>query len=179
MTDSAAIANTAPVAMQGQELLDFLKAHPGLKESEAILATGHYKVMPKGGQRMNRTAYYKAIGNANGYVPAAPDRKPRGLSGPKGVLVVGPSGLIPLGAAYSRLLNLQPGDYVSVYEDQGVLVVDPGTDEAKDAKAKAALKPAKAAEPAPSPEAAPPCPPDAKPAKAVKAPKTTLAALAA
>jgi len=164
MTATVATPETASFPMQGQELLEFLKANPGMKESEAIKATGHYKVMADGETiRLNRTAYYKAIGSANGYAPAAPERKPRGLSGPKGVLVVGPSGLIPLGAAYSRLLNLQPGDYVSVYEDQGVLVVDPSTDEAQEAKQKAALKPKAEA---PAPASAPACPPEAKAAKA-------------
>lgn len=115
--------------LEGQVLLDFLAANPGLKESEAIKATGHYKLID-GKARLNRARYYKAISAANGFAPAKAERKPRGETGPRGVLKVGPTGLIPVGAAYSRLLGLTPGTFVSVYKDEGVLVIEPGTDEA-------------------------------------------------
>lgn len=132
------------ITLKDQALLAFLSENPGLKEKDAIEQTGYFKYMPDGSKRMNRTAYFKAISAANGYVPAKPEKAPRGPVGPKGVLVVGPSGLLPLGPAYTRLLNLVPGDYVSVYVDEGALVVEPNTAEAVAAKLAADAKAAKA-----------------------------------
>jgi hypothetical protein len=149
--------------LEGQELLDFMADNPGLKEIEYIKATGHYKLID-GKPRLNRARYYKAISAANGFAPAKPERKPRGETGPRGVLKVGPNGLIPVGAAYSRLLGLTPGTFVSVYKDEGVLVIEPGTDEAV---ASAEAEAAKASE-APAAEAPAAEAPKAK-AKAKKA----------
>lgn len=149
-----------PNALEGPALLAFLQANPGLKESEAIKATGHYRLI-NGKVRLNRARYYKAISVANGFAPAKPERKPRGETGPRGVLKVGPNGLIPVGGAYSRLLGLTPGTFVSVYVDSDVLVIEPGTnaavaaaEAAKAAEARAADAPA-ADEPKPKPKAKP------------------------
>ena len=150
VTEAAESDATEPGALEGPALLEFLSANPGLKESEAIKATGHYKLI-NGKVRLNRARYYKAISAANGFAPAKPERKPRGETGPKGVLKVGPNGLIPVGAAYSRLLNLTPGTFVSVYLDNDVLVIEPGTNEA--VAAAEAAKTAEAARAAEAPAA--------------------------
>lgn len=134
----------APLRLEGQELLDFLAANAGtLSVDEAAKATGYVTVKADGSKQLNRTAYYKAIGEANGVVHAKAEREGARTRSPKGVLVVGPNGGVPLGKAYIRLLGLVTGDYVSVYEDEEVLIIDPNTDEAKEAKAKAASMPAK------------------------------------
>jgi hypothetical protein len=142
-TEAPSTLNPNPVRLKDQELLTYLAQNPDLKERDAIIGAAYYKII-NGQPRINRTAYYKAIGAANGYVPAKPERQPRGPITPRGLLKVGPTGMIPVGGAYSRLLVLAPGTYVSVYEDNGVLVIDPTTDEAKAKTIEEASKPAPA-----------------------------------
>lgn len=122
----------APVPLVGIELLDFLRENASLPERERVYGAGYYKLID-GKPRLAHSRFHKAISLASGYEPAEPVRKGREQTGPKGILKVGPNGLIPVGAAYSRLLNLVPGQFVSVFEDQGVLVIDPTTQEAQDA----------------------------------------------
>ena len=142
-TEAPSTLSPDPVRLKDQELLTYLVQSPDLKERDAIIGAGYYKLID-GQPRINRTAYFKAISAANGYVPAKPERQPRGPIVPRGLLKVGPAGMIPVGGAYSRLLVLTPGTYVSVYEDNGVLVIDPTTDEAKAKTIEQASKPAPA-----------------------------------
>jgi hypothetical protein len=138
-----------PKRLENQELLTYLAQSPDLKERDAIIGAGYYK-LTDGQPRVNRTAYFKAISAANGYVPAKPERQARGPIVPRGLLKVGPNGMIPVGGAYSRLLVLAAGTYVSVYEDNGVLVIDPTTDEAKAKTLEEAAKPPKPAKAEPA-----------------------------
>ena len=138
-----------PTPLTGEDLLDFLAENAHLSENDRIIGAGYYRLID-GKPRLARARYNKAIATAHGYAPAKNERKPREQTGPKGVLKVGPNGLIPVGAAYSRLLNLKPGDFVSVFEDQGVLVIDPTTEEAAAAALADELKAAAAAATAPA-----------------------------
>jgi hypothetical protein len=117
--------------LEGQALLEYAKANASTPEKDLILGAGYAKVGEDGKVAILKSKYYKAISIANGFAPAPPERKPPTPRTPGGLIRVGPKGLIPIGTAYTRMVDtMKPGVYVSVYEDNGVLVLDATTPEA-------------------------------------------------
>lgn len=127
----AAPAPTIPPTLEGPALLDYAKANASTPEKDLILGAGYAKIGEDGKVSILKSRYYKAISVANGFAPAPAERKAPTPRTPGCLIRVGPKGLIPIGAAYTRQIpEMKPGVYVSVYVDNGVLVLDPTSDEA-------------------------------------------------
>lgn len=117
--------------LTGQELLDYLAENEG-QDRDTLMQGAGYAGKRSGKVTLQRTKFYEALAEANGHTIVAPPRTP-GANGktPSFRLKVGPTGLIPVGAAYTERCDIAPGSFVKVIIEDGVIVLEPEEAETK------------------------------------------------
>jgi hypothetical protein len=95
-------------ALEGKALLDKMRDLGNASRSELAKACGYYSLTKSGKERVNFTAFYEALLQAKGVnLDETGGKKGR----QPGYLVrVQGNGNLLIGAAYTKQLNLQPGD---------------------------------------------------------------------
>jgi hypothetical protein len=95
----------------GSELLVKVKELGKASMSEQVRAAGYVSTQKNGTERLNYTAFYAALLEANG-VGVGADYSPPGKRGPKpkGRTRVQHNGNLMIGKAYTAQLGLRPGD---------------------------------------------------------------------
>jgi hypothetical protein len=95
----------------GAELLAKVKELGSASKSEQVRAAGYVSTQKNGAERLNFTAFYEALLEANG-VGLGSDCSPPGRRGPKlkGKTRVQFNGNLMVGKAYTAQLGLRPGD---------------------------------------------------------------------
>jgi hypothetical protein len=110
--------------LQGEELLDFLKANEGAELEKLIEGAGY--TASRGGRRtLQKSKFFAAFSQANGYnLGSFTVNMPEGLGKEASYrLKVGPKGLIPVSRAYTDQIGLKPGDYVNVEIDGDAILL--------------------------------------------------------
>jgi hypothetical protein len=113
-------------ALKGQALLDYLAANEGQARDTLIEGAG-YTILRNGKTSLQRTKFFEALAEANGHTIVSPLRSSTASNGkvPTYRLKVGPTGLVPVGGAYTSLCNMEPGTFVKVIIEDGVIVLEP------------------------------------------------------
>jgi len=111
--------------LKGQALLDYLAANEG-QDRDALMQGAGYTILRGGKPSLQRTKFFEALAEANGHTIVSPPRS-TGANGkvPNYRLKVGPTGLVPVGAAYTEQCNMTPGTFVKVIIEDGVIVLEP------------------------------------------------------
>lgn len=95
--------------LTGDELLNKIKELSYLSKEKKAIACGYYQVNEQGAKRVNMTRFRQAILAAQGIV--LDNRSDRSMSKSNTYRVtVQSNGNIMIGAAYTRMMGLQPGD---------------------------------------------------------------------
>ena len=122
--------------LKGQELLAYIQERAGTDEGAIIQGAGYYGYR-SGKLNLQRTAFYRAISQANGLVIGDPVPDERPGKEPTFRLKVGPKGLIPVGRSYTEQCNMKPGTFVKVLVEDGCVILEP-----EDAASAASVPPA-------------------------------------
>jgi hypothetical protein len=94
--------------LTGKALLDHMKELGNLSRGELAKACGYYSLTKSGKERVNFTAFYEALLQAKGVnLDESTGKKGRQ---PGYIVRVQGNGNLLIGAAYTKQLNLQPGD---------------------------------------------------------------------
>lgn len=98
--------------LTGSELLAKSKELKGVSESDKVRACGYVSTNKNGAERLNFTAYYKALLIAQGYSSGEDATSGIGKGGRKlsYVATVQGNGNLLIGKAYTALLELEAGD---------------------------------------------------------------------
>lgn len=110
--------------LQGQELLEFLKANEGTELEKLVEGAGY--TASRGGRRtLQKSKFFAAFSQANGYdLGSFTVKMPDGLGKePTYRLKVGPKGLIPVSRAYTDQIGVAAGDYVNVEIDGDAIIL--------------------------------------------------------
>lgn len=116
--------------LKGQELLAYLDAHQGESRDKVIEGAG-YAIKRSGKTSLQRTKFFEALAAANGHQLASSDASKNASSGKDATyrLKVGPTGLVPVGRAYTDQCKMLPGSFVRVTIEDGAIVLEPETGE--------------------------------------------------
>jgi len=117
--------------LRGQALLQYLKENAGADERVLIEGAG-YSTTRSGKLSLQRTDFYRAVGDANGLAIGSFSADNSGGNGKEAtyLLKVGPKGLVPVGRAYTTQCGMKPGDFVKVIIEDGAIVLEPQAAEA-------------------------------------------------
>lgn len=110
--------------LTGDALLEFVRSKDGTDRDEVIKEAG-YCVMRGGRESLQRTQFFQALCAAQGTSLGNTLPKPGKGRAPTYRLKVGTNGQVPVTGAYTSQINVQPGDYLKVYVDDGALVLEP------------------------------------------------------
>ena len=113
-------------ALKGKALLEYLNQHTG-EERDVVIAGAGYATKRNGKPSLQRTKFFEALASANGHHLAThiADR-PEGFGKDATYrLKVGPRGLVPVSRAYTLQCNMEPGTYVKVIIEDGVIILEP------------------------------------------------------
>ena len=112
--------------LRGQALLQYLKQNAGADEHVLIEGAG-YSTTRSGKLSLQRTDFYRAVGEANGLAIGSFSADNSGGNGKEAtyLLKVGPKGLVPVGRAYTTQCGMKPGDFVKVIIEDGVIILEP------------------------------------------------------
>jgi hypothetical protein len=112
--------------LRGQALLQYLKENAGADERVLIEGAG-YSTTRSGKLSLQRTDFYRAVGDANGLAIGSFSADNSGGNGKEAtyLLKVGPKGLVPVGRAYTTQCGMKPGDFVKVIIEDGVIILEP------------------------------------------------------
>ncbi len=108
--------------LTGAELIAKVKAMPGASKSELVRACGYASQKKDGGERLNFTAYYKALAAAHGAPTGA--QVPSGRKLPYTAKVI-TTGALVVGKRYVEQLGLAPGDEVAIKVARGRISLVP------------------------------------------------------
>ena len=109
--------------LTGDALLELVRSKDGTDRDEVIKAAG-YSVMRGGRESLQRTQFFQALLAAQGTSLGNTLPKTGGRA-PTYRLKVGKAGQVPVTSAYTSQINVQPGDYLKIYVDDGALVLEP------------------------------------------------------
>lgn len=111
-------------ALKGQALLDYLAANEG-KARDTLIEGAGYTILRNGRVSLQRTKFFEALAEANGHTIVSPLRSAAGNGKvPTYRLKVGPTGLVPVSGAYTSLCNMEPGGFVKVIIEDGVIILE-------------------------------------------------------
>jgi hypothetical protein len=113
-------------ALKGEALLEYLGQHTG-EERDVVIAGAGYATKRNGKRSLQRTKFFEALASANGHELATPiGDRPEGFGKDATYrLKVGPRGLVPVSRAYTVQCNMEPGAYVKVIIEDGVIILEP------------------------------------------------------
>jgi hypothetical protein len=113
-------------ALKGKALLEYLNQHTG-EERDTVIAGAGYSTKRNGKPSLQRTKFFEALAAANGHELATPiGDRPEGFGKDATYrLKVGPRGLVPVSRAYTVQCNMEPGAYVKVIIEDGVIILEP------------------------------------------------------
>jgi hypothetical protein len=120
-------STTLPMAaLKGKALLEYLDQHTGEERDKVIEGAG-YSVKRNGKPSLQRTKFFEALAAANGHQLASTiGERPEGFGKDATYrLKVGPKGLVPVSRAYTVQCNMEPGAYVKVIIEDGVIILEP------------------------------------------------------
>jgi hypothetical protein len=121
--------------LTGSELKSKVKSLDGQSRAAVVRACGYEVVTKAGKKRLEYAKFDKALIEAHGHVFAGGER----LIAPRYMLHVTKQGLVTVGAAYLRSLEVDPGDLfaVTVDPDKGQVLLQYVTPEEAEAAAQA------------------------------------------
>ena len=102
--------------LTGSELLAKFKELGDINESEKVRACGYVSKKKNGSDRLNYTAYYKALLQAKGINTGDKGSERIGKGGRKlsNIATVQGNGNLLIGKAYTAILDLKPGDQYEI-----------------------------------------------------------------
>ena len=112
--------------LRGQALLQYLKENAGADERVLIEGAG-YSTTRSGKLSLQRTDFYRAVGDANGLAIGSFSADNSGGNGKEAtyLLKVGPKGLVPVGRAYTTQCGMKPGQFVKVIVEDDCIILEP------------------------------------------------------
>lgn len=100
-----------PQPLTGQELLDKVKELEHASKEEKARACGYYTITKSGVERVNMMKFYNALIDAEGIeLDTKQSRNARGGRSASYRISVQSNGNLLIGSAYTRQMDLQPGD---------------------------------------------------------------------
>ena len=119
------------MALRGQDLIAYLQANEG-QDRDSIMCGAGYVCRRNGKASIQRTKFFEALADANGYnLGVSPDKSDAYSKKATYSLKVGPKGLIPVSRAYTMQCNMKPGSYVRVSIEDGAIVLYPESESAE------------------------------------------------
>ena len=107
----------------GEELLQLLRDNPGVDEDELCIKAGYWNTR-NGRQSRKKSEFFKAVMDAQGVTMVSSTLAQKGQGkAPSFRLKVGPKGLVPISAPYTKMMGWNPGSYVELMQDGGALVI--------------------------------------------------------
>lgn len=97
----------------GNKLLEKIKELSYLTKEEKAIACGYYTVNKQGAKRVNMTKFRQALLAAQGIVLDSPSEKSVGKVN-NYRLIVQSNGNLVISSAYTKMMNLQPGDQFEI-----------------------------------------------------------------
>ena len=109
--------------LTGQELLSYLQQQPQNQDLDTTIRGAGYVQSRGGNEGVLRTKFFTAVSAAQG-LQLGPSLSRNGQGkDPSFRLKVGPRGLVPVSAAYTKKLGWEPGTYVNLEIDGDCLVI--------------------------------------------------------
>lgn len=109
--------------LTGQELLNYLQAQPQNQDLDTTIRGAGYVQNRGGTEGVLRTKFFTAVSAAQG-LQLGPSLSRNGHGkDPTFRLKVGPGGLVPVSAAYTKKMGWEPGSYVTLEIDGDALVI--------------------------------------------------------
>lgn len=108
--------------LKGKELIDHIEASEGIDQA-ALMESAGYATMRNGKVSLKKTEFMLAMAEAQGLKLG---KMPVGRSIPREpsfLIKVSSRGVIPLSNCYARMLDVGPGDYVTIEQEDGYLVL--------------------------------------------------------
>ena len=105
------MSTTNPEPLTGQALLDKVKELGALTKEEKARECGYYTVTKNGVERVNMMKFLNAMIDAEGIeLDSTPNGQGRGGRSASYRISVQSNGNLLIGAAYTKKMNLEPGD---------------------------------------------------------------------
>lgn len=109
--------------LKGQELIDHIQQSEGIDQAALIESAG-YTVIRNGKVSLKRTEFMLAMAEAQGLnISEVPHTREVSQREPSFMIKVSSRGIIPLSNCYARMLDVGPGDYVTIEQEDGYLVL--------------------------------------------------------
>ena len=111
--------------LKGEELIHFITNKGGELDRNSLIAEAGYVVIRNGKPSIQRTDFMQAMAEAQGMTIGPAAVGPGRGKEPGFLLKVGPKGMVPVGAAYTSKIGLDPGEKVQVEIDGDCIVLSP------------------------------------------------------
>lgn len=116
--------------IHGDELITFLKQNPNGDRDTLAVDAGYFH-MRHGKPSVERSDFMQAIAEAHG-TPVGPTITKRGNTKGKPLaykIKVSPKGITPVGPGYTKQIGVLPGQFVTLYIEDGVIILEPSEKE--------------------------------------------------
>ena len=106
----------------GQELVDYVAANPGL-DMPTMLTNAGYSSVRNGKASLKKTELFTALSAAQGLQIGETHAPGTGHRQPNFQVKASARGVIPLSACYADMINVQPGEYVKIEQEDDCLIL--------------------------------------------------------
>ena len=108
--------------LKGEELLNYVAANPGL-DMPTMLANAGYSVVRNGKVSLKKTEFFTALSAAQGLTIGDTHSPSSSSRQPSFQVKASARGVIPLSSCYAEMINVQPGQYVKVEQEDDCLIL--------------------------------------------------------
>ena len=108
--------------LSGQELVDYVAANPGL-DMPTMLTNAGYAAIRNGKTSLKKTEFFTALSAAQGLTIGETHAPGTGHRQPSFQVKASSRGVIPLSSCYAEMIDVQPGEYVKVEQEDDCLIL--------------------------------------------------------
>ena len=108
--------------LSGQELVDYVAANPGL-DMPTMLTNAGYVAIRNGKASLKKTEFFTALSAAQGLTIGETHAPGTGHRQPSFQVKASSRGVIPLSSCYAEMIDVQPGEYVKVEQEDDCLIL--------------------------------------------------------
>ena len=108
--------------LSGQELVAYVAANPGL-DMTTMLTNAGYVAIRNGKASLKKTEFFTALSAAQGLTIGETHAPGAGRREPSFQVKASSRGVIPLSSCYAEMIDVQPGEYVKVEQEDDCLIL--------------------------------------------------------
>ena len=108
--------------LTGEALLAYVQENSGLDMATMIEGAG-YSAMRNGKPGLKKTEFFKELSAAQGITIGETHSQNPSTRQPNFLVKASSRGVIPLSGCYANMLDVQPGEYVKIEQEDDVLIL--------------------------------------------------------